>query len=63
LDRGVHGWFGRWNVAASGRGLVRIAFDPPVAARTGPFRVRVRRLRVSLVEPEAFLADLGAPAA
>ena len=63
LDRGVHGWFGRWNVAASSRGLVRITFDPPVRARTGPFPVRVRRLRVSLEEPEAFLEALAAPPA
>ncbi|MFM8999740.1 MAG: hypothetical protein ACKOKE_06760 [Actinomycetota bacterium] len=63
LDRGVHGWFGRWNVAASSRGLVRIEFASPVAARVGPVPVRVRTLRVSLEEPEAFLLALEAPAA
>ena len=61
FDRGVHGWFGRWNVAASRRGLVRIAFEPAVVARVGPVPVRVRMLRVSLEEPEAFLLELGAP--
>ena len=63
FDRGVHGWFGRWNVAASRRGLVRIVFAPPVAARVGPVPVRVRTLRVSLEEPEAFLLALGDPSA
>lgn len=63
LDRGVHGWFGRWNVAASRRGLVRIGFEPAVVARVGPVPVRVRTLRVSLEEPEAFLLELGAPSA
>lgn len=61
FDRGVHGIMGRWNVAASARGLVRIIFDPRPRGWVGPFPVRVRRLRVSLEEPEDFLAALGIP--
>lgn len=60
---GVHGWRGAWLVNGSAHGLVRMTFDPPGRGRLLGFPVTVRRLRVSLEEPEAFLAALGAPAA
>ena len=59
LDRGVHGWFGRWLVNGSGKGLVRLDLAPPMRGRAGPFPIRVRVLWVSLEDPEAFLAELG----
>ena len=60
LDRGVHGWFGRWLVNGSGKGLVRLDFDPPMPGHLGPLPIRVRVLWVSLEDPDGFLAALAA---
>ena len=55
---GVHGWRGKWLVNGSSSGLVRIDLDPPARARTGPFPITVRELRVSVEDPEALVATL-----
>ena len=55
---GVHGWWGRWVVDGSFDRVVKIDFDPPARARTGPFPLKVRELRVSLDDPDGFLAAL-----
>ena len=55
---GVHGWRGRWLVNGSSSGLVRITFDPPVAARTMVFPLRVHTLRVSVEDPDGLVAAL-----
>lgn len=60
LGWGVHGWRGRWLVNGSSSGLVTIALDPPVRARVMGIPVRLRELTVSVVEPAALIADLGA---
>src|SRR5262245_10464124 len=57
---GAHGWRGSWLVNGSSSGLVRIEFDPPVRARTAGMPVRVRVLRVSVVDPDALVAALSA---
>ena len=59
LDRGVHGWFGRWLVNGSGKGLVRLDMRPAARGRVGPVPIRVRVLWVSLEDPDGFLAALG----
>jgi hypothetical protein len=55
---GVHGWRGSWLVNGSSHGLVRIELDPKVRAWVCGVPVRLRVLRVSLVEPDALLAAL-----
>jgi len=58
---GVHGWRGKWLVNGSSRGLVRIAIDPAARARMLGLPITVRLLRISLVDPDGLLAELGAP--
>ena len=58
LSRGVHGWRGRWLVNGSAEGLVEIELDPPARARAVGVPVRVELLRVSVVDPDGFLAEL-----
>ena len=55
---GVHGWGGTWLVNGSSSGLVRIALDPAVPARTAFISLRLRTLRVSVDEPDALIAAL-----
>lgn len=55
---GVHGWRGRWLVNGSSSGLVRVDFNPPVRARSGPIPVTVRELRVSVDDPDGLVAAL-----
>ena len=57
---GAHGWRGSWLVNASSSGLVRIEFAPAVRARTAGIPVRVRVLRVAVVDPDALVEALGA---
>ena len=55
---GAHGWRGRWLVNGSSSNIVELAIDPPAPARTMVFPIRLRTLRVSVTEPEAFMAAL-----
>ena len=55
---GAHGWRGTWLVNTTSKGLVRIELDPPARATVCGVPVTVRVLRVSLAEPDAFLAAL-----
>lgn len=58
LGWGVHGFGGRWLVNGSSRGLVRLHIDPPARARVLGVPVRLHTLRLSLEEPDAFIAML-----
>lgn len=62
ISIGAHGWGGTWLVNTSGHDLVRLALHPDQRGRCLGIPVRVRTLRVSLAEPDAFLAALDAPA-
>lgn len=55
---GVHGFAGRWLVNTSSRGMVVLTIDPPARGWVLGFPVRLRRLRLSLAEPERFVAVL-----
>ena len=55
---GVHGWRGRWLVNGSSSGIVRIDFAPPVRARSGPFPITVRELRMSIDDPDGLVSAL-----
>lgn len=57
---GVHGWGGSWLVNGSVSGIVTVAIDPPAPARVLGYPIRLRTLSVSLEDPAAFLARLGA---
>ncbi len=57
---GVHGWRGSWLVNGSVSGIVTIAIDPPARARVLGYPIRLRTLYLSLEDPAAFLARLGA---
>jgi hypothetical protein len=55
---GVHGWRGRWLVNGSSGNLVRLELDPPARAHVLGVPVRLRQLRVSMVDPDGFLGAL-----
>jgi hypothetical protein len=60
LGWGVHGWRGRWLVNGSSKGLVTITVDPPAPSRVVGFPGRLRRLSISLVDPDGFTAAVEA---
>ena len=56
---GVHGWGGEWLVNGSTQGVVTIEIDPPAPARViGVVPVRLRRVHVSVTEPDALVTTL-----
>ena len=57
---GVHGWRGRWLVNGSSEGIVAIEIDPPVRGWTMCFPLRLRTVYISLADPDALIASLGA---
>ena len=57
---GVHGWGGRWLVNGAASGLVTLEIDPPARAWVIGAPVKLRSLRVSVEDPDALLAALGA---
>ena len=59
---GAHGWGGRWLVNGAPDGIVALGLTEPVRAFVAGFPIRLRHLSVSLDDPDAFLAALGAPA-
>ena len=61
ITAGAHGWRGRWLVNASRQGIVHLDVDPPARAWTLAIPVRLRRLAVSLEDPDGFLAALALP--
>lgn len=58
LSRGVHGWAGRWLVNGAGENIVVIDLHPEQRARVMGFPVRLRRLMVSVTDPEGLRAAL-----
>lgn len=58
LGWGVHGWRGRWLVNGSARGIVSIEIDPPTPARVLGVPIGLRRLDVSVDEPDGLIAAL-----
>lgn len=55
---GVHGFRGRWLVNGAASGLVALDIEPPARASVCGVPIKLRRLRVSLEDPAAFLAAL-----
>jgi len=55
---GVHGRRGRWLVCSSRHGVVTLDLDPSARARFNGIPIRVRELRVSLADPDAFVGVL-----
>jgi hypothetical protein len=55
---GVHGRRGTWLVNGSSQGMVRVDIEPPTTARMLGIPVQLRTLRLSLTDPDAFLAAL-----
>lgn len=62
ISIGGHGWSGEWLVNTSTKGLVVLTIDPETTGRCLGYTTRLRKLHVSLADPDAFLADLGVPA-
>jgi hypothetical protein len=60
VSRGVHGWRGDWLVNGARNGLVELLFDPPMKARVLAFPVNVRRLRVSVDDPDGLVEAIAA---
>lgn len=59
LSRGIHGWAGRWLVNGSGSGILAIDLAPAQRARVLGFPVQLRRLLVSLEDPDGLRRLLG----
>ena len=57
--RGVHGWRGDWLVNGDGSGLVEFLFEPPMRGHVLLFPVSVRRLRVSVDDPDGLVGAVG----
>ena len=56
---GAHGWRGTWLVNGSGRGLVALEIEPPARGWVAGFPVQLRELRLSVEDPDGFLAAVG----
>ena len=55
---GAHGWRGRWLVNGSSSGIVRVEIDPPDLGLVMGWPVKLRVLRVSVDDPDGFIAAL-----
>lgn len=55
---GIHGWSGRWIVNGAAAPMARITIEPPAAARTLVFRLRLSELQVSVDDPTALVEAL-----
>ena len=55
FSRGVHGWRGDWLVNGAGDGLVEVLLRSADAAHVCGFPVRVRRLRLSVDDPDGLV--------
>lgn len=53
---GVHGFRGNWLVNGSGNNIVELTIDPAVAVRAVLRQTDLRTLRVSVDNPDAFIA-------
>jgi hypothetical protein len=60
INRGVHGFSGRWLVNGSGRGILSIHLVPDQRGYVTGFPVRLRELMVSVADPLALASALGA---
>jgi len=58
---GVHGFGGDWLVNGSSRGIVELNIDPKARARVLGVPLPLKRLRISVVEPEALIHALTRP--
>jgi len=59
---GVHSDFrGGWIVNGSPRGMVVVNLDPPARARVSGLSLKVRRLALSLEDPDAFISAAAPP--
>jgi hypothetical protein len=58
INRGVHGFRGRWLVNGSGRDILRMGLDPPQRGYVMGFPVRLRELLVSVEDLPAATAAL-----
>ena len=61
LTAGAHGWAGRWLVNGSPDGIVEVELSERTRAFTAGFPIRLKKLSVSLEDPEGFLGALRAP--
>lgn len=57
---GAHGWRGVWLVNGSSKGIVRVEIEPAAKATCSGVPVKLRTLRVSLVDPDDFQAAMRA---
>jgi len=60
VSRGVHGWRGDWLVNGAGDRIVELRFEPPMQSHVLLFPIRVRRLRISVDDPDGLVAAVGA---
>jgi len=59
ISIGAHGWRGEWLVNTSTKGLVVLTIDPEGRGRCLGYPIRLRKLHLSLADPDAFLTELG----
>lgn len=58
INRGAHGWAGRWLVNTTGTGLVTLELEPRQRCWSLGIPLRVRALTLSLADPDGFLAEV-----
>ena len=58
LGWGAHGWRGQWLINGSSQGLVQVSIDPTGRGRCLIVPIKVKRLTLSLEEPDNFVAAL-----
>jgi hypothetical protein len=61
INIGAHGWRGDWLVNTSTTGLVVLTIDPEARGRCLGYPISLRKLHLSLADPDAFLAELRVP--
>jgi hypothetical protein len=54
---GVHYASGRWLVNGSGKGLVTLTIEPPAPAKAAFRSVQLRKLVLSVTDPDALIAE------
>jgi len=58
---GVHGFRGDWLVNGSSNGIVELTIDPPARARVLGVPIPLKRLWISVTDPEALIEELSRP--
>lgn len=57
----MHGFRGEWLVNGSSKGIVEFGVDPPLTARVMGVPTLLKRLRISVTDPDALIPAMSRP--